>query len=134
MKIVINSRYGGFGLSSKAIEWLYRNGSKFVKPVLEDVYFGTSKILEEEKQRHAELCEIPRLEIQGGKHVLINEYSSDWSSRTDPMLIKCVESLKEESFGHSAFLKIIDIPDVVDFVIEEYDGNEWVAEKHKTWS
>ena len=30
-------------------------------------------------------------------------------------------------------LKIIEIPDDVDWIIEEYDGNEWVAEKHRTW-
>jgi len=31
-------------------------------------------------------------------------------------------------------LKIVDIPDGVEWEIEEYDGMEWVAEKHRTWS
>ena len=30
-------------------------------------------------------------------------------------------------------LKIVDIPEDVDWYIEEYDGREWVAERHRTW-
>lgn len=56
------------------------------------------------------------------------------SERTDPILVKVVETLKEKANGDCAQLKIVEIPDDVDFVIEEYDGNEWVAEKHRTWS
>jgi hypothetical protein len=36
--------------------------------------------------------------------------------------------------GACADLKIVEVPDEVDWYIEEYDGNEWVAEKHRTWS
>jgi hypothetical protein len=28
----------------------------------------------------------------------------------------------------------VDIPDDVNWYIEEYDGNEHVAERHRTWS
>ena len=54
-------------------------------------------------------------------------------SRDDPELIKYVETLKEEANGNCAKLKIIEIPDDVEYVIEEYDGAEWIAEKHRTW-
>jgi hypothetical protein len=27
----------------------------------------------------------------------------------------------------------VDIPDDVKWQIEEYDGNEWIAESHRTW-
>ena len=30
-------------------------------------------------------------------------------------------------------LEIIEIPDDIEFTIEEYDGAEWIAEKHRTW-
>jgi len=30
-------------------------------------------------------------------------------------------------------LRIIEIPDGVEWQIEEYDGDEWIAEKHRTW-
>jgi hypothetical protein len=30
-------------------------------------------------------------------------------------------------------LAIVEIPDDVQWIIEENDGMEWVAEKHRTW-
>lgn len=30
-------------------------------------------------------------------------------------------------------IKIVDVPDDVDWTIADYDGAEWVAEKHRTW-
>jgi hypothetical protein len=32
-----------------------------------------------------------------------------------------------------AQLQVVEIPDGVEWQIEEYDGVEWVAEKHRTW-
>jgi hypothetical protein len=59
-----------------------------------------------------------------------------WSkniSRDDPFLITVVESLKERANGKWSKLDIVKIPDDVDWTIEEYDGGEWIAEKHRTW-
>jgi len=36
--------------------------------------------------------------------------------------------------GWAAQLKVVDVPDDVDWYIDEYDGKEWVAERHRTWS
>ncbi len=46
---------------------------------------------------------------------------------------RAVEELKEEANGTFAELKIVEIPDDVEWVIEEYDGIEWVSEKHRVW-
>jgi hypothetical protein len=40
----------------------------------------------------------------------------------------------EDAFGRYAQLKVIEIPENVDWEIGEYDGMEWVAEKHRRWS
>jgi hypothetical protein len=53
--------------------------------------------------------------------------------RTNEKLIKCVEELGEKANGKFAKLKIVEIPDDTEFEIEEYDGREWIAEKHRTW-
>jgi hypothetical protein len=45
-----------------------------------------------------------------------------------------VEDLDIHSYGVHAELKVVDVPDDVDWEIGEYDGTEWVAEKHRTWS
>jgi hypothetical protein len=45
-----------------------------------------------------------------------------------------VKELGEKANGFCSSLKIVDIPIDVQWFIEEYDGNEWVSEKHRTWS
>lgn len=57
----------------------------------------------------------------------------DYKNRTDPELIRCIETLGEAANGEFAYLKIVEIPDDVDWIIEEYDGKEWIAEKHREW-
>lgn len=54
--------------------------------------------------------------------------------RHDEHLIDVIQKLGEDADGPHAELKIIEIPDGVDYIIEEYDGAEWVAERHRTWS
>jgi hypothetical protein len=55
-------------------------------------------------------------------------------ARDDPLLIKVIRELGPAADGLHAELKIIEIPADVEWQIGEYDGNEWVAEKHRTWS
>ena len=55
-------------------------------------------------------------------------------ARDDPYLVQVVEELGARASGRHAELKIVEIPADVDWEITEYDGNEAVAEKHRTWS
>jgi len=54
--------------------------------------------------------------------------------RDDPYLVQIVREMGADANGKYATLKIVEIPGDVDWEIAEYDGNEWVAEKHRTWS
>jgi hypothetical protein len=54
--------------------------------------------------------------------------------RNDPILVEIVEQLGEAANEYLAELKVVEIPDDVQWTVEEYDGAEWVAEKHRTWS
>lgn len=59
----------------------------------------------------------------------------DWHiKRDDPNLVEVIEELGEKANGVCADLKIVEIPDDVKWVIDEYDGLEQVAEKHRIWS
>ncbi len=57
----------------------------------------------------------------------------DYHDRTNPVFVECVETLGKLSSDQCSCLTVIEIPDDVDWQIEDYDGSEWVAEKHRTW-
>lgn len=54
--------------------------------------------------------------------------------RDDPYLVKLVRDLGSSANGPHANLKIVEIPGDVQWLVQEYDGAEWVAEVHRTWS
>lgn len=54
-------------------------------------------------------------------------------ARDDPYLVQIVRELGQEAAGRYAQLKIVEVPADVDWTIDEYDGREWVAERHRTW-
>ena len=53
--------------------------------------------------------------------------------RDDEHLIAVVELMGSAADGEYAELKIVEVPDDVNWYVEEYDGKEWVAERHRTW-
>jgi hypothetical protein len=55
-------------------------------------------------------------------------------NRNNLVLVEVVEQLGEAANGKFAELKVVEIPDDVQWTIEDYDGAEWVAEKHRTWN
>lgn len=74
----------------------------------------------------------------------LGEWNSTWKyyekfrcreiARDDPLLVEIVEQMGKKASGYCADLKIVQIPDGIEWTIHEYDGNEWVAEAHRTWS
>ena len=55
------------------------------------------------------------------------------NKRSDPKLIECIEKLGKEADGFVANLKVVEIPDGIDYTIEDYDGVESIHEKHRIW-
>ena len=51
--------------------------------------------------------------------------------RECPVLVEMVE--RGDADGEYSDLKVVEIPDGVNWYIEEYDGLEHVAERHRTW-
>jgi len=141
-KIVINSKHGGFGLSHKAMIRLAelkgielfaymnprdKNGSiDFDKYVL----FDPDKYT---KKDYFVLHYVTIKKDNISKKELNDNYYSKSPQRDDPDLIKVIEELGDEADGTSANLKIVEIPDGVKWVIDEYDGWESVEEEHRSW-
>ena len=112
MKVAINTCFGGFNLSNKAFEKLLEiKGIEYIKIADDDV--GYTEYV---------------------KKVDPNYYLSDYEfSRSDEDLIRVIEEFGEEANGNFSELKIVEIPDDVKFIIEDYDGIEHIAEVHRTW-
>lgn len=58
--------------------------------------------------------------------------------RHDPLLVQVVEELgpdkhREGASGRCAQLHIVEIPDGVQYEIDEYDGMESIHEIHRSW-
>lgn len=53
--------------------------------------------------------------------------------RDDPVLVELVETMPNAG-GKYSILKVVEVPNDVDWVLEEYDGLEWIGERHRTWS
>lgn len=57
-----------------------------------------------------------------------------YAYRANKDLIKAIEKVGiEKSSGELAKLRIVDIPDDIEWEIDEYDGIETVREQHRSW-
>lgn len=123
MKVVVNKRYGGFGLSNEAYEWLIENKGWTITEYNDDG-FGY-------KNPEAKLV-IPKGPSFGQKYYL-TEREDECDFRSSPDVVDCVETLGEKADGTFARLEITEIPDDVEWEIGEYDGTEWIQELHRRW-
>lgn len=129
MKIVINKCYGGFGVSALALKRLIELGAKGIEswPQEEDgLGYGDPVDLGNGFVGYP----LYDVVIKDGA---IYSFNRDYEHRNDPLLVQVIEELGVNANGRFAELKIVDIPDNLEYEIEEYDGVEWVAEKHRTW-
>jgi len=112
MKIVLNKCYGGFGLSTEAGDYL-----------IEKKGWKIGELIELRDDSEQEIW---------GKYWFPKDDTIDF--RTNPDVVEAVEVLgSEKASGAFSKLGVIEIPDDIGFSIEEYDGIEWIAEKHRTW-
>ena len=54
--------------------------------------------------------------------------------RDSEHLVALVEEMGQDVNNKFSKLHIVDVPDDVLWEIDDYDGMEWVAEQHRTWS
>lgn len=53
--------------------------------------------------------------------------------RTNPKLVAAVEKLGAKASGSMAKLAVVEVPDGVQWEMDEYDGIESVHEAHRQW-
>jgi len=129
VKIVINVCYGGFDLSKEAKLKLFELGCPHTRAETPDVFFGQDRD-EKERESHLRMFRTPVLE---DRRLVVDDHRGDYKARTCETLIRVVEEMGEKASGRFGEIKVIEIPDDVDYEITEYDGWEKVEEKHRSW-
>lgn len=147
MNVVINKCFGGFGLSAAAYEKLIEWGIPVQRYVNQERDPETN-LYKDQPANAGEVIFDRELVPYGtdkfndiyhdfkGRSRFSTRYWDSWTreSRTHPLIVRLVEELGEAANGECAKLAIVEIPDGVDWEIDEYDGSEHIAEKHRTWA
>jgi hypothetical protein len=141
MKVVINRCYGGFGLSHEAVlRYFEIKGVPVYPEQSQDSWkfwtYWTVKPEDRMESKEGDAFYAMPIEerraynaVQDAQTVCPREIE-----RHDPTLVQVVEELGDKADGDFADLDVVEIPDDVDYIVEEYDGMEHIAEAHRTWS
>lgn len=124
MKVVINACYGGFEISDKAFEWLIKEKGWIVTNYTKEGYY---------ENPDAQIVDTKSLPNSDSFTFRYSFVEDDRLLRTNFNIIEAVETLGKEVNSDGSRLKIIEIPPEVEWQIEEYNGWEYIAEKHRTW-
>lgn len=140
MKIAVNRCYGGFGLSDRAVEMIMKRKG------LNCFRYKQTKYNFRDGVNEYTRCDLFENDFEsyystkdlGEKTDKIpNEYFWYYGvrlERTDSDLIEVIEELgEEEASGRFASLEIVEIPDDVNWEIDNYDGIETIHEMHRSW-
>lgn len=150
-KVAINSCYGGFSLSPLAVKRIAElNGEEcyFFNFDLHTKQYREISIEEAEKSfcfsayktknwdyKEPKNWASQSLEerIEYNKFMASISLDSRPNQRDNPFLIQAIEELGDKANGPHAKIKIVEIPDDVEYEIDEYDGIEHIAEVHRRW-
>jgi hypothetical protein len=137
-KVVINTCYGGFGLSHKAIMEYYKRKGITAYPFIDkrvDGHCDFKHFIPYTNQKHSFLIHYSSKPLNEDGTYDQTTYLAQGRElqRDDPDIIDIIEKMGKKSWGQHAELTIVEIPMDVSWEIEEYDGTEWVAETHRTW-
>ena len=149
MKVAINKCFGGFGLSPEAVLKLYERGMTEIATPVDEYYPPEER--EEEARKYSSLSYKHQLAKwreylagrMGERGLFLTVFSPDEKfvlyfdrssiPRHHPELVRVIEEMGEKASGPCGQVEIVEIPDGVEYSIEEYDGNEHIAEVHRTW-
>jgi len=133
MFLVINDCFGGFGLSFEAV-MLYAELSGFKLYACVDTGILSGKYTYYDGKDKPFIIYYTKEPLTNEGKIVKNSYFSESEiKRDDPILVEVVRKLGEKANGTCASLSIVNIPDGVNYTIEDYDGAESIHEVHRSW-
>lgn len=136
MKVLVNRCYGGFGYSFAAFKEYYGDPiNKYVQLRSED--YKADFVLKNEHSPSSVFETILRTDLPVVSYKDCDKYFCfhEDIARDDPKMVAIVERLGSELASHSlADIRIVEIPDGIEYEISDYDGMESVHEAHRSWS
>lgn len=133
MKIAINTSKGAFNLSHTALmEYSKRKGFELYPFIAEATIDGRVCVPYSGQKYSWVYYSLSPIEKNDKFFPKVFDIST--IKRNDKDLIDIISELgeRQSSCGDST-IKVIDVPDNLDFVVESCNGEEWVSEKHKIW-
>ena len=137
MKVILNKCYGGFGVSQEAYElyakkkgieiFSYKLECRNDKPIYRKTDTGSSILTHVFTKDFGDYVELS--DDNSEKYIL----ELRGNHREDPVLIEVVEELGERANSPFSKLVVVDIPDGMEYEIDEYDGLETLHQKVKKW-
>lgn len=137
MKVILNKCYGGFGVSQKAYElyakkkgleiFVYKLECTNDKPIYRKTDMGSSIFTITFTKDFGDYVDL--YDDNSEKYIL--ELCSN--HREDPVLIEVVEELGDRANSPFSKLVVVDIPDGMEYEIDDYDGVETLHQKVEKW-
>ena len=138
MKVILNKCYGGFDVSDETYElYAKKKGIRLCRYVESDI--GLKYLMRYGIDRKPHYISyyftrdygdcVKATDVDWGEHLYL-----DSGHREDPILIECVEELgTEKASGRFGRLVVVEIPDGMDYVVDEYDGIETLHQRVEEW-
>lgn len=136
-KVILNKCFGGFDVSKEAY-MLYAKKKGLTLYLYESEFINRKFIYKKVNDdnsifRHYFIKDMgDNVEISNEDYEKYCLYLKD-EYREDPILIEVVEELGEKASGRFGNLKVVEIPDDLEYVIDEYDGIETLHQKVEEW-
>jgi hypothetical protein len=130
MKIVINKCHGGYGFSEKAV-------MRYAELSGINLYSRKNNTFGYTEYYKIPVEEFDKIEKENPTAYSVLDSLMFFESsveRNDPILIQVVEELGDEANCYHSKLKVVEIPDHIQWNILVYDGIEIVVEKYRSWS
>lgn len=131
MKIILNKCYGGFDVSDKAYELYAEKKGLTLYRYYDDyrnkkMHKGSGLMTYYFTKDFGDSVERDKIDWKTNLYL-------DSGRRDDPILIEVVEELGKKASGSYGNLVVVEIPDGMDYVIDDYDGVETLHENVKVW-